>query len=269
MNKELTVYQRSKDFLWTNPYIAKKMLQAHLNPKNNAASRKENAIEKTIQWITENVPQGSSIIDFGCGPGLYAERLCKLGYKVTGVDISKNSIKYAKESAKEKHLAIDYFVKSYLQDKIAGTYDAAICIYCDFGALTPDEQIIFLHKVHCCLKPNGTFIFDVFNDNYSKVQKAGRNWTYSEKADFWSNKPHYVLSEKKYFEQEKTWGSRNILFVKKTVKEFITWDTLYDEKSISDLLGKNGFTVEKTNPNLLAAEGIGDDTVLFVKATRK
>lgn len=267
MKSELTIYERSKDFLWTNKHIAKQMLQCHLDTTNDLASRNEKAIERTVEWITKNLPKGSSIIDFGCGPGLYTEKLYSLGYKVTGIDISILSISYAKKSAKEKNLDINYFVKSYLTDRIQGKFDAVICIYCDFGALIPDEQIQFLKTVSGCLKEKGTLFFDVFNENYSKSKKEERNWEYSDEADFWSDKPHYVLSDTKYFKDENAWGTRNILFEGKSCKEFITWDTLYDEKRIKEFLGANGFSVQEFNSTLLTEKGIDDDKVLLVKAT--
>lgn len=266
MNSDLTLYQRSKDFLWTNPHIAKQMLQCHLDTSNDAASRNEKSIDKTINWIKENVPQGSSIIDLGCGPGLYAERLTKLGYKITGVDISESSIEYARKSAKDKELDIDYFVKSYLTDSIDSTFDAAICIYCDFGALIPDEQIQLLQRITGFVKKNGIFIFDCFNLKYNDVNKEESYWYGSDEPDFWSEKPHYVMSQKKHFEKENVWGSRDIVVEDGSIKEFITWDTVFTEESITTLLSKNGFIVETINHSVLADAENKDNTVSFVKA---
>ena len=50
--------------------------------------------------------EGKRVIDFGCGPGLYATRLAQKGAFVTGIDFSENSINYARTAAMEKGLSI-------------------------------------------------------------------------------------------------------------------------------------------------------------------
>jgi len=75
MNNELKVYARSKNFLWTDSYIASNMLQAHLDLDHDAASRNRLSIEKTVNWIHREIKGNSTLIDLGCDPGLYAEKL--------------------------------------------------------------------------------------------------------------------------------------------------------------------------------------------------
>jgi len=49
-----------------------------------------------------NLPQDAQILDLACGKGRHSIYLNNLGYQVTGVDISSNSIKIANKSANEK-----------------------------------------------------------------------------------------------------------------------------------------------------------------------
>jgi 2-polyprenyl-6-hydroxyphenyl methylase/3-demethylubiquinone-9 3-methyltransferase len=51
---------------------------------------------------------GKSALDVGCGAGLLAEPLARLGAQVTGLDASSELIAAATEHAKAKGLAIDY-----------------------------------------------------------------------------------------------------------------------------------------------------------------
>ncbi len=48
------------------------------------------------------------LFDIGCGPGIYAEKFARQGYYVTGIDFSKRSIDYAKNSALKQGLDISY-----------------------------------------------------------------------------------------------------------------------------------------------------------------
>ncbi len=95
--------------LWTNEHTAQKMLQYHLNDDIEASSRNSAFIGKSCNWIADHFNiKGKKVVDFGCGPGLYATRLTQKGAAVTGIDFSGNSINYARTTAKEKGLSINY-----------------------------------------------------------------------------------------------------------------------------------------------------------------
>lgn len=268
MNNSLSLYQRSSDFLWTDKHISGQMLKLHLDTTNDAASRNENTIIATVDWIDSVIPGKSSIIDLGCGPGLYSERLSQKDHIVTGIDISKRSIKYAKESAGRKRLPIRYYHQSYLRNIAHGKFDVAMCIYCDFGALTADEQVLFLRNVSDSLCDNGVLILDVFSNNLGGTKIEEKKWDYCDSGDFWTRKPHYILYECKYFKDANAWGTRNVIIEASKTKEFITWDTMYTEESITKLLQENGFTVETIKNDLIRKNEFTSNDVLFVKAKK-
>src|SRR5437868_8256177 len=51
---------------------------------------------------------GKTALDVGCGAGLLAEPLARLGAKVTGIDAAPQVIAVAREHAAAQELAIDY-----------------------------------------------------------------------------------------------------------------------------------------------------------------
>lgn len=51
---------------------------------------------------------GKTMLDIGCGAGLVAEPLARLGAKVTGIDLAAELIETAKTHAFEQDLSIDY-----------------------------------------------------------------------------------------------------------------------------------------------------------------
>lgn len=267
---ELKLYQRSNDFIWTDEYISKNMLAAHLNFDNDAASRNIVTIEKTIDWIIGRIPKGGKILDLGCGPGLYASLLTKKGYSVTGIDISQRSISYAKQKAAEDKLQIDYRCADYIKDDIGMGYDAAICIYCDFGALIPDEQALLLNKVYCGLSNEGVFIFDVFKTGLCDNMQEKRDWYYSDRGGFWSDKPHFLLEEIKHFVIHNAWGSRTIVIEEgKSPREYITWDQYYTEDAIKGVLNNNEFDVISINEELIPRNDFTSNDVMFIEAKKR
>jgi 2-polyprenyl-3-methyl-5-hydroxy-6-metoxy-1,4-benzoquinol methylase len=80
------LWQRSAEPFWNDEHISKGMLEAHLNPDWDAASRKHEFIDRSVEWLSSAIPAGSKILDLGCGPGLYAKRLSDMGYDVSGMD---------------------------------------------------------------------------------------------------------------------------------------------------------------------------------------
>ncbi len=50
------IYPKSKVEFWNDEYISEQMLKAHLDPEFDGASRKFYFIEKSVEWITEQIP---------------------------------------------------------------------------------------------------------------------------------------------------------------------------------------------------------------------
>ena len=267
MSKELKLYSRSKNNIWTDTWISKNMLAAHLDLTSDGASRNINTINKTVDWITAEIKSNSTILDLGCGPGLYAEALTEKDYTVTGLDISKRSIKYAEESARKKNLAICYVNQDYIKKRIRGVFDTALCIYCDFGALIPEEQSVLLKNIYNALSDDGVLIFDVFSDGLSSSKKAGKSWNYYADGSFWCRGAHFVLEETVSFPDSHAWGTRAIV-IGKGIKEYSTWDTYYTKEQITGLLRNNGFEVEKIKEDLVEKSDFTSNAVLFVKARK-
>lgn len=130
----------------------------------------------------------SSLLDLGCGPGLYAEKLALKGYAITGIDFSAASITYALASAKKKKLTIQYFLGNYVDyDFATASYDCVLLIYCDLGVFSPATRKQLFRKIYQLLKPGGLFIFDVFTSKYYQSFGDSTAWEI-EAGGFWSRK---------------------------------------------------------------------------------
>ncbi len=105
-----SLFEKSGRTFWTERYVSKHILSAHLDPSSNDASRKPEIIKKSAAWIAAQVGGGVGrrLIDFGCGPGLYCKEFANLGFEVTGVDFSKSSITHARNSAKKEGHLVTY-----------------------------------------------------------------------------------------------------------------------------------------------------------------
>ncbi len=65
--------------------------------------------------------EGKTALDVGCGAGLLAEPLARLGARVTAIDASEELIEAAKAHAEASGLAIDY--RAYAVEDLSGQFD--------------------------------------------------------------------------------------------------------------------------------------------------
>lgn len=70
--------------------------------------------------------EGLQILDIGCGGGLLAEPLARLGGSVTGIDATPAAIAAAKAHAKESGLSVDYRVSTIERFKPGRKFDVVI-----------------------------------------------------------------------------------------------------------------------------------------------
>ncbi len=126
--------------LWADPHIAKRMLSFLLNGEKDAASRSREFMERSALWIADSfrLDGGKRVLDLGCGPGLMASRLTRLGAVVTGVDFSPGSIEWAERDGKD--LPVSYICADYLEADLPGKFDLITMIMCDFCALSPFQR---------------------------------------------------------------------------------------------------------------------------------
>ena len=95
---------------------------------------------------------------------------------MTGVDLSRRSIEHARESARGQGLAIDYRCQDYLALDLDATFDAAVMIYCDYGALSADERRAVLQRIQGRLRPGAALVLDVFSRRFLEAFEERSSW---------------------------------------------------------------------------------------------
>lgn len=239
------LYAPSTGEFWNDPHISKGMLEAHLNPQEEAATRRYEFLDRSVQWISKIAPPSryKSLLDLGCGPGLYAQRFHKAGYSVTGVDFSRRSIAYAKEQAKLHGSAIEYHYQNYLTMNYRNQFDAVTLIYCDYAVLPLADRLLLLKRIYKALRQNGKFIVDVFTPSMRKNES--RTWQYCEAGGFWCEKPHICLeSVYQYDDEDATELRQCVVLTDEAISCYNIWDHFFTkEKLLSEIqiAGFNGF----------------------------
>lgn len=230
--KKPKAYTPNPEKFWDDEYISKQMLKAHLDPEFEGASRNHAFIQKSIEWIYSQIgKKETALLDLGCGPGLYSLVLAKKGWSVTGVDLSHNSIQYAKEQAENEEVNVVYHVQNYLEIDFENQFDAVILIYCDYAVLSPEERKILVGKIYKALKPGGKFILDVFTPAFYEEKKDNTSWEMVSKDGFWRSEPYAVLIGQFFYENQVVLD-QVIVMTETEEKVYYLWNTFFTKESL-------------------------------------
>ena len=108
-------------------------------------------------WLNR-LPGRARVLDVCCGTGHLAALLCERGCAITGLDLSREMIRYARENAP----AAQFEVGDVARHKIAGSYDAAISTFDSLNhILELSDLTAAFGNVASALKPEGLFAFDM------------------------------------------------------------------------------------------------------------
>lgn len=226
--------------IWTDSHLKDQMLECHLDVNSDAASRNEKKTQKTVDFLNEKLRKGGTVLDLCCGPGLYAEKLTQSGYTVTGVDISENSLQYARSSAKSKGLDIKYLCENIINLDYSENFDGVIQIYGEINTFSDENRDALFAMIHKALKPEGLFIFDATTPLHHEKQGENHNW-YTADGGFWREGKHIVLEDVLSYDDNVTL-EQYIVIDEKEVKVYRNWYHDYTKEAIQSILLKAGFS---------------------------
>lgn len=84
--------------------------------------------EKLRTTIKSHVPQGSNVLDFGCGPGIYMNML-KDNYNVIGVDVSTQMLENASRLLPQNKFYHGNFLSITFDEKFKAIYSISVLEY--------------------------------------------------------------------------------------------------------------------------------------------
>ncbi|MFC1694450.1 class I SAM-dependent DNA methyltransferase, partial [Candidatus Latescibacterota bacterium] len=104
----------------------------------------------------------NSILEIACGTGNLSVELSKLGYSITGMDISQSMLANTAGKFKKINIPIKLFSSNMKTLPLRCQFDAVICIYDSINYMIESEDFIrVVVETSRITKPDGLFIFDV------------------------------------------------------------------------------------------------------------
>lgn len=268
-NNKPELFTKNTLKFWDDEHISKGMLEAHLNPDWDAATRKHEFITRSVEWITELAAPGKypDLLDLGCGPGLYDEKFYKKGYHVTGVDFSQRSVKYAKTVAADNNSKIIYLYQDYLTITYREEFDLVTLIYCDYGVLSQEDRNRLLNNIYRALRPGGKLVVDVFTPKVYQGREESKSWSF-QKSGFWCDKPHLCLNAFYRYDESNTMLEQAVIITEDNIKSYYIWDHTFTPEELRRELADGGFNKIEYFNDVAGTPFTSDTEVICAVATK-
>lgn len=233
--------------LWTDAYTSERMLLFHLDEDSDVSSRNMRFINRSVQWILSRfkVGSGTTIADFGCGPGLYCGMLARLGARVTGVDFSERSLSYARECAAAEGLDIHYVLHNYLTFETPDRFDLLLMIMCDFCALSPSQRNTLLGTFHKILKPGGSLLLDVYATAAFNQRKEAATYEANLLDGFWAPGAYYGFLNTFKYDEERVILDKYTIVEPHRVRTVYNWLQYFTPDTLKKEFTASGFFIEE------------------------
>ena len=207
-----TPWEEGEQIPWDDPDFGRRMLREHLSQEHDAASRRGDRIDASVSWIHTTMmgARPGRILDLGCGPGLYASRLARLGHAVIGVDFSPVSVGYARETAAQESLSCEYIQGDLREADYGADFDLVMQIYGEINVFRPEDARRILSKAHGALHAGGRLLVEPQRaEAIERNARAGNSWSIYADGGLFSDRPHLYM-ESSFWDADTRVGTRRM-----------------------------------------------------------
>lgn len=145
--------ERKSENPWYENWFDKNYLLLYKNRDAVEARAQVQLIIKTLK-----PPKDKMILDLGCGDGRYTQLFAELGFRIIGLDLSRELIR----EGRKKFGGLNLMVGD--MRNIPGQFETILSLFTSFGYFDDDrENLMVFQAVSSSLLPNGWFWLDFLN----------------------------------------------------------------------------------------------------------
>ncbi len=205
--------------------------------------RDDNEAGRCIQTILTHSglnlkkPELLAVLDIACGAGRHALELARLGYKVTGNDLSPFLLEEARKAAEKSKLLLKLTCCDMRQIQSEGSYNLVVQLFTSFGYfdMKEDDQLV-LNKAYHALQSDGWYVLDLINPLHLRRNLVAHSCRTAGELT--------IIEDRAINEKRITKTISIIPPLGRTVT-FSESVRLYSEREIIAMLQKEGFTVNR------------------------
>lgn len=194
---------------WGDTVFSERMLAEHLDQRHDLASRRAEEIDRHVAWISGLAPSsGGRILDLGCGPGLYTERLATRGCSCVGIDIGPAVIEHARARAQERDLACEYVLTDLSTFHADERFDVVMLLYGELNTFPRDDAARIIATIASSLAPTGTALLELSTEaGIWKKALRSSSW-HTADGGLFGDTSHLVLHESRWDDDERAAAER-------------------------------------------------------------
>jgi ubiquinone/menaquinone biosynthesis C-methylase UbiE len=114
------------------------------------------AYRRQAAQLTDGLPSGAEVLEVAPGPGYLAIELARLGFQVTGLDISRSFVEIASENARQAAVRVDFRQGDAASLPFAAeSFDLVVCQAAFKNFARPGSALDQMHRV---LRSGGTAV---------------------------------------------------------------------------------------------------------------
>ena len=152
--QRINIPNKISNKLWVLPIGSKKIddsaANIFLDPGSAFGTGTHPTTKLCLKWLSDNIKESDSVLDFGCGSGILSIAAIKLGCLTsTAVDIDPEALKVTKQNSLINNLSIETYLPGNLPNK---KFDIII------SNILEKPLIELLPKFQLLLKPEGYLV---------------------------------------------------------------------------------------------------------------
>jgi cyclopropane fatty-acyl-phospholipid synthase-like methyltransferase len=246
------------------------MLREHLSQAHDRASRRFEVVDAHVAWIHEGLLAGraDSILDLGCGPGFYCERLARRGHRCVGIDFSPASIAHAQAEAQRQGLACEYRLEDLAEARLAEDFGLALLVFGEFNTFAPEDARALLSKLRRALRADGVLVLEVHTEE--AVRQTGQQpprWFTADSSVF-SDEPHLCLTESAWHSRERAATEQHFVvsLASGETTPYVNTLQAWSDEEYEALLRAAGFARVTRQPSLSGSAADADPSLFALVA---